>query len=313
MAGFKVTEAPVTEDVNIRELLKEIHANRFDFDAPLPERPDYLIWYEDEGGDTYGIALPGSIIQVSGQSKTRKSTFLAAVVAATLNQDGAALNLRSSIRKSVLYFDTEQSAYEFQIFQNMVCRLAGVKHHPPQYFGYPLRKYDEETRLMAIDAFLTQMKPDFLRSIGLIVIDGIADCLPSSNDQVESRRLVTRLTYWADELKVPIFVAIHTNKDGENSTGMLGGFLDKKSSYHIRTENIGESRNSPTRVSCRFSRLGESFPAFTFKHDETSGLPVLTGLEDIALELFDKVGKILETKKVEDDEDIKPGRFALGK
>lgn len=313
MTGFKVTEAAATEERSVKELIKEIHSSRFNFDSPLPERPEYLIWYEDEEGETYGIALPGSIVQVSGQSKTRKSTFLASVAAATLNQDGAALNLRSSVKKNILYFDTEQSEYEFKRFQNMVCRLAGVKHHPPQYFGYPLRKYDEETRLIAIDAFLTQMRPDFLESIGLIIIDGIADCLPSSNDLVESRRLVTRLTYWADELQVPIFVAIHTNKDGENSTGMLGGFLDKKCSYHIRTENIGEPRDAPTRVSCRFSRLGESFPAFTFRHDETSGLPILTGLEEIALDFFDKANKILETKKVEDDEDIKPGKFALGK
>jgi hypothetical protein len=280
------------KDLNVKDLVKEIHGHRFNFDDPLPERPEYLIWYEDEQGEEYGIALPGSIIQVSGQSKTRKSTFLATVAAATLNQDGAALNIRSSIKRNVLYFDTEQSEYEFKRFQNMVCRMAGVRHHPPQYFGYPLRKYDEETRLVAIDAFLTQMKPDFLEKIGLIIIDGIADCLTSTNDLAESKKLVTRLTYWADELKVPIFVAIHTNKDGENSTGMLGGFLDKKCSYHVRTANVSEARDSPTRVSCKFSRLGESFPAFTFKHDDSSGLPVLTSLSEISLDFMDNTSKL---------------------
>lgn len=288
MAVFKVTEASDTSGLDVKDLVKEIHLNRFNFDDPLPELPEYLIWYEDEQGETYGIALPGSIVQVSGQSKTRKSTFLATVAAACLNQDGAALGLRSSIKKNVLYFDTEQSAYEFKRFQNMVCRLGGVNHHPPQYLAYSLRKYDEETRLVAIDAFLTQMKPDFLEKIGLIIIDGIADCLPSTNDLVESRRLVTRLTYWADELKVPIFVAIHTNKDGENSTGMLGGFLDKKSSYHLRTENITDARDSPTRVSCRFSRLGESLPAFTFRHDDSSGLPILASVLDLSTDFMEK-------------------------
>lgn len=293
---------PVTElqNVDVKTLVKEIHSHRFNFDDPLPTKPEYLIWYEDEDGDTYGIALPGSIIQVSGQSKTRKSTFLATIAAACLHQDGTALGIRSSIQRNILYFDTEQSEYEFKRFQNMVCRLAQVKHHPPQYFCYPLRKYDEETRLIAIDAFLTQMKPEFLANIGLIIIDGIADCIASSNDLVDSRRLVTRLTYWADELQVPIFVAIHTNKDGENSTGMLGGFLDKKCSYHIRTENISEARDSPTRVSCRFSRLGESLPPFTFRHDETTGLPVLASLMDISTDFMTKTDTFVSTEAREE-------------
>lgn len=285
----------------------EVHSNRFNFNDPLPERPDYIIWAEDDSGAEYGIALPGSLIEVSGQSKTRKSTFLATVAAACLNQDGAAMNIRSNIKKNVLYFDTEQSEYEFKRFQNMVCRLAGCKTHPPQYFSYPLRKYDESTRLAVIDAFLTQMKPDFLLKIGLIIIDGIADLLPSSNDLVESKRLTTRLTYWADKLQVPIFVAIHTNKDGENSTGMLGGFLDKKASYHVRTEIIGEGKGAPTRVSCRFSRLGESFAPYMFKHDDDTGLPVMTNLGTISTEFMGADVEI-ETDdnapRPEDDEEI---------
>lgn len=285
--NFSVAERIEVASIDVKSLIKEIHNHRFNYDDPLPKLPEYLLWYEDAEGDSYGIALPGSIIQVSGQSKTRKSTFLATVAASCINQDGAALGIRSNIKKNVLYFDTEQSEYEFKRFQNMVCRLAGVRHHPPQYFGYPLRKYDEETRLVAIDAFLTQMKPEFLANIGIIIIDGIADCLPSSNDLIESRRLVTRLTYWADELQVPIFVAIHTNKDGENSTGMLGGFLDKKCSYHLRTENITEARDSPTRVTCRFSRLGESIPAFTFKHDPDTGLPVITTTHEICTDFME--------------------------
>jgi len=304
MAAFQVTSNPKLQDVDVIKLVKEIHGNRFNFDDPLPERPDYLIWSEDDHGNTYGIALPGSLIQVSGQSKTRKSTFLATIAAACLNQDGQALGIRSSIKSNILYFDTEQSEYEFKRFQKMVCRLAGVKHHPANYFGYALRKYDEETRLVAIDAFLTQMKPDFLKSIGLIIIDGIADCLPSSNDQVESRRLVTRLTYWADALQVPIFVAIHTNKDGENSTGMLGGFLDKKCSYHVRTANVSDARDSPTRVSCRFSRLGESFPDFVFRHDPDTGLPGLMTMSEMTTEWMKQTESEEETSKAADIEPV---------
>ncbi len=301
---FKLTEAPDLTSRNPKALISEIHANRFNFDQPLPDRPDYLIWCEDSSGDTYGIAMPGSIIEVSGQSKTRKSTFLATIAAASLNQDGVALNMRSAIKSNILYFDTEQSDYEFRRFQKMVCRMAGVTSHPLNYFGYSLRRYDEESRLLAVDTFLTQMTKQFLENIGLIIIDGIADFLPSSNDLVESRRLVTRLTYWADELQVPIFVAIHTNKDGENSTGTLGGFLDKKCSYHVRTANISEARDSPTRVSCKFSRLGEAFPPFNFMHDSGTGLPILTSIEDISLDFMGKTQEFFKEDPLQDEPEI---------
>ncbi|MBK7806712.1 MAG: AAA family ATPase [Saprospiraceae bacterium] len=249
---------------SFKDIWREVINNRFNFNEPLPDRPEYLFEIED-GEDSYGIALPGSVIEFSGKPKARKSSLMAGFAAACLAKDKKALNIRSKIEGKVLWIDTEQSRLEFSYFQRMLVRMAGLDRHPDNYIALNIRKYDDNTRFEIVNHAITR-NPD----LGLIIIDGIADLSMDENEQNSTKALVSRLMYWADSIACPILIAIHTNKDGKESTGHLGGYIDKRCSYHIRVEK--NSEESPSLVYPKLSRMGEKFPKFYFAHEQ-GGLP----------------------------------------
>lgn len=252
----------------LKELLEEVHRNRFDIRKPVPKRPEYLLSISNNG-DESGVALAGSIVVFSGMSKTRKSTGMAMFVAATLNMNGVYNNIVSKIRQgTVLWFDTEQTEIEFHYFQRMIYRMAGGDTLNPdiKYLAFNIRRYSEEQRFAIVNGFIKHYQ-----NLALVVIDGIADLTPSVNDMTETKRLVTRMSWWCDTYKIPLFTTIHTNKDGKEATGSLGGFLDKKCSYHIRMSK--DDYNAPTKVTPKHSRGGEGFKPFEFEHNG-EGIPV---------------------------------------
>lgn len=259
-----------------KALLKEVYDNRFDPTAKLPDRPDYKLFVrglnKQKKEVLYGVALGGSVVLLSGLPKTRKSTEIATYVGATMNDKGVCLNKVSLFSEgTILWFDTEQTPKEFSYFQRMIYRLAGWDTLNPniRYEAFNLRRYTYEERLFIIDSYIQKYK----ETLKMVVIDGIADLIDSSNNQEGSTRLVGRLLFWADEFDIVIFTALHTNKDGKNATGHLGGYLDKKASYLIRTEKTGVE--GPTTVKVHECRSGEAFKAFDFWHDDT-GVPTLT-------------------------------------
>lgn len=253
-------------NTDFKQIWEEVKSDRFNFNDPLPERPNYLIEMEHDG-EFYGVGLPGSVIEISGRPKARKSSLMAAFAAACISPNKTALNIKSHINGNVLWIDTEQSKLEFSYFQRMVIKMAGLSSHPKNYFAYPIRKYDDGTRFDIAERLIEKM-PD----LGLVIIDGIADLSVDENEQNSTKALVSRLMRWADERACPILVAIHTNKDGKESTGHLGGYIDKRCSYHIRVEKKNES--SPSLVFPKLSRMGERFPQFYFSH-EIGGLPAI--------------------------------------
>lgn len=262
----------ITEGQDIDELVKFILENRFDHTKPLPKEPPYLIKI---GGR--GIAMAGSLIEVSGMPKTRKSSLMAMIAAAIISKEKNYMGkIESFIDGKVLWFDTEQSDIEVSYFQNHIIDMAGLrgKEHEEYaksiYFAMKLRPYDEDTRLRIVDRVITA--PDVFKNVGAIFLDGSSDLLLNVNDMDDSKALVTRLTFWADYLGVPLFTGLHTNKDGKSSTGSFGGFLDKKCSYHIRTEK--EFDDGVTYVKSLHARNGQKFNSFMISN-EPNGRPIL--------------------------------------
>lgn len=264
-----------TDKLELKNILKEVWNSKYDFHAKIPDRPNYIFEIYDNSNE-YGIAVPGSIVEVSGLSKTRKSTLISLFAAAAISPKKYALNVRSSMEGVVVWIDTEQNDTEFKFFQKRLYKLAELEDNVNNYFAFNIRKYDELVRLDIVETLLYTIFNNH-GPIGLLVIDGIADFAYNANEQEPTKKLVTQMCTWADNYNPAIFTAIHTNKDGKNSTGALGGFLDKKCSYHIRTEQEG-GYNSATIVSAGMARSGESFKPFRFTHG-LDGMPILdTGL-----------------------------------
>lgn len=254
-----------------KELISEVIKSRFDIRKPLPDKPDYKFFVRNiKSGKLSGVALEGSIVMVSGQSKTRKSSVMASFAASLLNKDGIYQNIETTLRKgTVLWFDTEQNEVEFNYFQRMIYMMAGVDSINPniRYLAFNIRKYTEEQRAVIVEELVKA-----LGDVIFVVVDGIADLISSVNDMEGTKRLTTKLCKWADTYKTPIMTTIHTNKDGKDATGSLGGFLDKKSSYHIRTSK--EEFNGPTRVEVKHARGGEGFAPYEFEHTQ-NGIPTI--------------------------------------
>lgn len=262
---------PHTDKFDLKPILQEVWESKYDFHSPIPDRPSYIFEIID-GDNQYGVAVPGSIVEVSGLSKTRKSTLISLFAAAALSPDKIALNVKSSMEGSVVWIDTEQNDTEFKYFQKRLHRVAKLSDNSSNYFAFNIRKYDELVRLDVVEYLLYKIFKE-KGPIGLLVIDGIADFTYNANEQEPTKKLVTQMCTWADNYNPAIFTAIHTNKDGKNSTGALGGFLDKKCSYHIRTEQE-DGFNSATIVTAGMARAGESFRPFRFTHG-VDGLPRL--------------------------------------
>lgn len=256
----------IKKEPTFEDIVKEVYRNRFNFDAPLPERPEYLLEIEQEN-HSYGIALEGSVVEFSGMPKARKSTLMAAFVAASLSKSKTALNIRSKIDSNIVWIDTEQSELEFKYFQRMVVKMAGLTSHPENYFALNIRKYDDSTRFKIVDRVISGIK-----DLGMVVLDGIADLSFDENEQNSTKALVSHVMSWADYRTCPLLAAIHTNKDGKSSTGHLGGYLDKRCSYHIRVEKKAD--NDPSLVTPRLSRMGETFKPFRFAH-QIGNLPAI--------------------------------------
>jgi len=283
----------ITEGQDIEELVEFVIMNRFDHTLPLPKEPPYLIKI---GG--MGIAMAGSLIEVSGMPKTRKSSLMAMIAAAIISKEKNYMNkIESLIDGKVLWFDTEQSDIEVSYFQNHIINMAGLrgKEHEEYvksiYFAMKLRPYDEDTRLRIVDRVITA--PDVFNNVGAIFLDGSSDLLLNVNDMDDSKALVTRLTYWADYLGVPLFTGLHTNKDGKSSTGSFGGFLDKKCSYHIRTEK--EFDDGVTYVKSLHARNGQKFNTFMISNTP-DGQPILVDKTEIGEMEFSRSNAIGEYK-----------------
>ncbi len=246
------------------EKARKAMADRFDPTAPLPPTPDWKFFVHDEyDNDTaYGMALRGSIIELYGMSKTRKSTLLAIFAAAILSKEKRAMNISTNITGPVIWIDTEQGEDEFAYFQRMVFQLANrsMAKQTNKYYAMNFRPHSEEDRVAMFDIMMHGMT-----EVGCIFIDGIADFSPNSNEMEANKRLITQVTQWADMHQCPLFTAIHANKDGKTSTGTLGGYLDKKASSVIVTEV--NSEDGPTTVVNKLTRRGLRFPSFQFMHN----------------------------------------------
>lgn len=266
-----LTPIEENEDFNLKELAESVLANRYDHKQPVPEEPNYLIKI---GGK--GIALPASLIGVYGPPKSRKSSLMGMIVAAGLSPNHTFGEIEVNIDGEILWFDTEQNETEVKYFQDNIIRMSEQKSDDyiyEHYYAMKLRPFDELQRLAIIDKIITSTT--VFNKIGLIILDGVADLMYNVNEIESSKKLVTRLTYWADKLQVPLIVALHTNKDGKDATGSLGGFLNKKASYTIKCEP--EFDDGPSTVRPYFTRNGQRFLPFLIanrgEHEEFPGMP----------------------------------------
>lgn len=201
-------------DLSFLELLKE---SEIDLSEELAAPPVCLEVVKN--GKTYTFGTLGNFSLLTGKAKSRKSFFVGVMVAAALKNDLTINQLKGKFRedkRTVLYFDTEQSSYHVQKAAKRVLGLAEFDVIP-NFRVFALRKHSATERLGIIQAAL-----DTIPNIGLVVIDGVRDLVGSINSEEDAIDLAAALMRWSENLHCHIVGVLHQNKGDNNARGHLG-------------------------------------------------------------------------------------------
>lgn len=256
-------------DQEYNSVLKEVWSDRFDFDKPLPERPEYL-FEVTTNGKSHGIALPGSLVAFSGKQKSRKSSMAGAFVSAALCPSCNILNINvhESLKdKAIMYFDTERSPLEFSYGMRSIYRQAGLENNTSRLIALPVRKHPYKQYDIVMSMVESVAKK---RDIGLIVLDGILDAFVSymprgDNEANVTDKFVKSILALGDQYGCPLLAPVHQNKSDTNISGHLGSAILKKMSYNI---SFDKQEDGSTLVQAKDARMGEEFDDFLITHED---------------------------------------------
>lgn len=164
---------------------------------------------------------------ITGAEKSGKSHFLAGILSVLISGKPFGSIECLERPKSIVWIDTEQSAYNVDALMRRVYNQADV------YAGTPaadlglhvlkLRPYDEAQRREIVAAAVERYAPDVL------IIDGVRDLIKNFNDEAESFALTNWILQALDARPtMRILAVLHTNPNGDKMRGHLGTELANK-------------------------------------------------------------------------------------
>ena len=174
------------------------------------------------------IGTLGNFSVSTGKAKAKKTFNVSAIVAAALI-NGQVLEYRASFpesKRTILYFDTEQSPYHCQLVMQRILRLAKLpidKESQNLKFSH-LRAIADPNERREIIRYAIYHTPN----LGLVVIDGIRDLMLDINNSTEATKLVGDLMQWTSEQNIHIQTVLHLNKGDDNARGHIGTELNNK-------------------------------------------------------------------------------------
>ena len=204
------------------------------------------------------IATYGNFSFIQAPPKSYKSFFTSLIVSTYMKSQNrwSGDSFRSYREgKDVYHFDTEQGKWHCQ---RGFRRVADMAETEEGYHTYSLRKINYKHRLGFIEYKLSQAEEG---SIGLVIIDGIADLVADVNNIEESNLCVQKFMEWSSNYNCHIITVIHSNHGSTKPTGHLGSFCEKKTETQISLNR--EEGSKVVDVSCKRSR-NHSFEDFSF-------------------------------------------------
>ena len=170
----------------------------------------------------------GNFSVSTGKAKAKKTFNVSAIVAAAL-VNGQVLEYQASFpesKRTILYFDTEQSPYHCQLVMQRILKLAKLPiDKEPQNLKFShLRAIADPNERREIIRYAIYNTPN----VGLVVIDGIRDLMLDINNSTEATKLVGDLMQWTSEQNIHIQTVLHLNKGDDNARGHIGTELNNK-------------------------------------------------------------------------------------
>ena len=174
------------------------------------------------------IGTLGNFSVSTGKAKAKKTFNVSAIVAAALI-NGKVLEYQASFpesKRTILYFDTEQSPYHCQLVMQRILKLAKLPiDREPEHLKFShLRAIADPNERREIIRYAIYHTPN----VGLVVIDGIRDLMLDINNSTEATKLVGDLMQWTSEQNIHIQTVLHLNKGDDNVRGHIGTELNNK-------------------------------------------------------------------------------------
>lgn len=248
------------------DIAAELEKRSFDIDAE-PPKTEYTLRCTVDGQE-YNVGGPGDIGLIEGLEKSRKSTFLKALVASALDDGTKRINFTMNLRGGdMVFLDTEQGARSFWRTHKQAHMMARLNNKPSFYRAYSLRDLDVDKRIRYIDWII-----DNNRNLSVLVIDGILDLTKNFNNESQAQEITHKVMRWAEKSNAMIFCVIHQTKSNGYTIGHLGSMLNRKCSFSI--EMVYDEDSNFTTVNSKLTRDTKRFKSFKFTQDDY-GFPVM--------------------------------------
>lgn len=236
------------------------------------KRPDWILSIEQEnsyfGSEEIGLACYGDVVLLTGLQKSRKTGISSSICASSIGDgvDVLGFRCRNGSRKTV-YIDTEQAQYQASRLIHRIHEQANVDKTTTNQFHYNrVKKYTKIEK----QRFLRWLC-EYVKDIGVLILDGVVDLCEDYNDNKVSSKLVTYIETLADEFNILIVVILHDARSTGNARGHLGTELLNKTSCHIKVVKASEEEGSHSTVS--FPNTRDKQPnSFDFTHNEDGQL-----------------------------------------
>jgi hypothetical protein len=240
MAENKV-EIPIGLDINKNIMLERY---RIDPTSTMTEPPVYC-----RIGDSPTMTA-GNFSLINGKAKSGKTFFLGSVVASMVNNDIMLGSIKGSLpndKRTILYFDTEQSTFHATRTIKRICKLTN-SNNPKNLIAYGLRPLTPAERLTAIEDAITTIE-----NLGAVAIDGVRDLLTMGiNDEQEATSLTSKFLKWTSDYNIHMILLLHQNKTDQNARGHIGTELLNKAETTLSISK--DTKSSIFIVSCEYSR-----------------------------------------------------------
>ncbi|OIN58637.1 hypothetical protein BLX24_13805 [Arsenicibacter rosenii] len=238
------------------------------------------------------FGLQGMISALTGPPKSGKTTvigFMLATAFTRLESPSESLSILTAPagRRDVVYLDFEQHVSSTQQLHDKVLKYIGIPESPPNLHTYNLLQYSMDERRQAISAIFNEL------DLHLLIIDGLADILPSVNDEEKANALIEELAILASKHNTCVVVVIHENKGGGSVRGHLGSQIERKCAGLISVKKDRERKEHS--IESRLIRIGAEFDNVYFSYSEEKGrmvqLDALTTQQRIEQAAQEKLGK----------------------
>lgn len=179
--------------------------------------------------DNKTIATEGNFITISGQPKSRKTTFAFFMIASGLLQKpifNIQLNLKAN--EKIILIDTEQSIFDFARQIKILKFTLKSKKLPLNFNAYLFRQYEPDQILEAINIIMERDRPKVL------ILDNLTELVINPNDIPESKKIIQFLKRITAQYNCVIITLLHNSKSTNNTLGNLGSYADRGSQSTLR-------------------------------------------------------------------------------